>query len=258
MTIQFRSYIPYMVGLVVMFILLLLLIRGCSNSRQAIAENKDLKIKNDSLAAEVITIKTELLKNSQDYEIKLGVVNGQVELKDNQLAKTGDELDAANKRINTLVVNHHDISPSTDTSVTVVPNDYISECSGCFNELQNGQQLVKQYRSDMEQLKLTYLNKDKLQTNRINQQEQEKGKLAKSLNDCMTLSKSAQKAAAPHGQLFFSWNVLWNPWPSSAGLGLMYQSKYRVQYGLTWYYGRYGQMVQTQMNLPLSIKKRLF
>lgn len=241
-----------------LIILLFLLIKGCSNSRQAIAQNKELKIANDSLAAEVIRGKVEILKNKQDYDTQLQVANGQVELKDNQLAKTGYELDAANKRINILVAKHRDISPNTDTSITVVPNAYIEECSGCFNELQNGQQLVKKYRSDMDQLKSSYLNKDKLQTNRINQQEQEKRKLAKSLQDCMDINKAAQKLGAPRGQLYFSWGVQFGWLPQMAGIGLMYQNKHKLMYGAKSWFGKYGTMVEANMNMPLSFKKRLF
>jgi len=242
--------------LAAIIILLFTLIRGCNNSRQALALNKELQIKNDSLAAQVIIKKTENLKNKKEYDIQLEVVNGQVEIKDNQLARTETELDAANKRINVLLANHRDIKPSADTSITVVPNAYIEECSGCFNELQNGQQLVKKYRSDMDQLKLSYLNKDKLQTNRINQQEQEKSRLSKTLQDCIEISKKAQSALAPKGQLYFSWGVLWAPLPKMAGIGLMYQSKRKLQYGAKGYWGVYGTMIETQMNLPLSLRGR--
>lgn len=257
MTIQFHPSIKYIVLIVLLF-LIGLLIKGCHQNRQAIAFNKDLKIANDSLAAEVIKGKVELLENKRDYDIKLEVANGQVELKDNQLTKTGDELEAANKRINILLANHHDISPNPDTSVTTVPNAYIEECSGCFNELQNGQQLVKKYKSDVEQLQWSYTKKDILQSQRIAQQEQEKSNLVKSLQDCMDISKAAQKAGAPHGQLYFSWGVQFAPLPKMAAIGLLYQNKHKLIYGAKGWFGAYGTMVEANMNMPLSFKRKLF
>jgi hypothetical protein len=239
-------------------ILIFALIKGCSNNRQVIAVNQELKTKNDSLQKRITKDSIQFSDNKKEYKISLELANWQVEIRDNQLAKTSVELDAANKRINILLDKHKEITPDSDTSHTYVPNDFIVDCNGCFTELENGQKLVQQYRLDNEQLKFSLRVKDKLQTDRIGQQEQEKAKLSKSLQDCMEISKKAQNASAPKGQLYFSWDVLWNPWPSSAGVGLMYQTKYRVQYGATWYYGRYGQMIQTQMNLPLSIKRKMF
>jgi hypothetical protein len=239
-------------------ILVFTFIRGCNNSRQAIALNKELIIKNDSLAAQVIREKIINLENKKEYEIKLEVANGQVEIKENQVARTEADLNAANKRINILLAKHHDISPSDDTSITVVPNEFINDCNGCFTELENGQKLVQQYKIDNDQLKLSLRVKDKLQTDRIGQQEQEKAKLVKSLNDCMTLSKSAQKAAEPHGQLYFSWNVIWSPLPIGASIGLAYQNKHKLQYGLRGGYGTFGKYVETEMNLPLSLRRKRF
>lgn len=258
MTIQIRSSIPYIAALVVMFVLLLLLMKGCSNSRQAIAENNKLKIANDSLAAEIIQTKVELLKNKKDYDSQLEVVNGQLELKDNQLVKTGDELDEANKRINILLAKHKDITPSTDTSVTVVPNDFVIDCNGCFTELQNGQKLVQKYKSDVDQLQWAYAKKDIIQSQRISQQEQEKAKLTKTLQDCMEISKAAQRLGEPHGQLYFSWGVQFAPLPKMAGVGLLYQNKHKLIYGAKGWFGAYGTMVEANMNMPLSFKRKLF
>lgn len=239
-----------------LIILLFMLIRGCSNSQQVIAINEKLQIANDSLAAEVIHNKTEILKNQKEYETQLEVVNGQVELKDNQLARTEDELGAANKRINILLAKHKNILPDSDSSNTYVPNDFITDCNGCFTELANGQKLVHKYKSDIDQLNFEWNKKSILQTNRINQQEQEKANLTKTLKDCMEISKAAQKAGTPKGQLYFSWNVIWSPFPNAAAVGLLYQNKRKLQYGFRWGYGTFGQFVETEMNLPLSLKRK--
>lgn len=256
MTIRFRPYIKYIVGLAVIFILMFLLDKGCSISRQAILLSKELQTKNDSLTAKITIDSTTAIENKKEYETALDLANGQVEIKGNQIAKTETELDAANKRINTLIANHKDILPDSDTSSTYVPNEFITDCNGCFTELSNGQKLVQQYKSDNEQLKLSLHLKEKFQTDRIVQQDQEKIKLAKSLQDCMDISKAAQKALSPHGQLYFSWNVIWTPFPIAAGIGGIYQNKRKMQYGVKWLYGRYGQMIETEINLPLSLKRK--
>lgn len=237
-------------------ILLFLLIKGCSNSRQAIAVNKDLQAKNDSLIAKTVKDSIERTENKKGYETALDLLNGQVEIKDNQLARTETELNVANVRISFLLAKHKDILPNPDSTNTYVPNDFITDCNGCFTELSNGQKLVQQYKSDNDQLKLSLRIKEKLQTDRIAQQELEKGKIAKSLQDCMDISKSAIGSGKPKGQLYFSWNVIWSPLPIGASVGLLYQNKRKMQYGLRWGYGSYGQAVETEINLPLSFKKR--
>ena len=241
-----------------LIILLFLLIKGCSNSQQALTLNKELKIKNDSLASKVIREKTENLENKKEYDTKLEVVNGQVEIKNNQLARTEVDLDAANKRINTLIANHKTIVPDSDSSNTYVPNDFITDCNGCFTELSNGQKLVQQYKSDNEQLKLSLRIKEKLQTDRIAQQELEKEQLSRSLNNCMLVAKAALKTDKPKGQLYFSWGVQFAPLPKMAAVGLLYQNKHKLIYGAKGWFGVYGTMVEANMNMPLSFKKRLF
>lgn len=239
-----------------LIILLFMLVRGCNNSQQAVALNTKLKIANDSLAAEVVRNKTEIIKNQKEHDTQLEVANGQVELKENQLAKTEDELGAANKRINILIAKHKDITPNPDTSVTIVSNDFITDCNGCFTELANGQRIVQKYKTDIDQLNFEWHKKSIIQTNRINQQEQEKSNLTKTLHDCMEISKAAQKAGTPKGQLYFSWNVIWSPFPNAAAVGLLYQNKRKLQYGLRWGYGTFGQFVETEMNLPLSLNRK--
>jgi hypothetical protein len=236
-------------------ILVFALIKGCSNNRQAVSENKELKAKNKLLQAKIINDSTQFSEAEKGYSAKLEVANGQVEIKDNQLARTGIELDAANKRINALLSKYSPITPNTDTSHTLVPNEYINECAGCYEELQNGQQLVKKYRVDIDQLKLSYLNKGKLQENRINQLGVEKDTLFQRLTESKKINQEYENKFEPKGQLFFSWGILWAPFPKMAGVGLLYQTKRKVQYGAKGYWGVYGTMVETQMNMPLSLKR---
>lgn len=244
------------VSMVGVALLIFMLFRGCSNAKYAIKETNEFKTKNDSLIAKTKRDSIEFAVNKRDYEAALEVANGQLEIKDNQLERIDNELDVANIRISLLLAKHKEIEPNTDTSHTYVPNEFIVDCNGCFTELSNGQRLVQQYRADNEQLKLSLRIKEKLQTDRIAQQDQEKAKLDQSLQDSKGISNDAVNASVAKGQLYFSWGVLWSPFPKMAGVGLMYQTKYRVQYGVKGYWGTYGTMVETQMNLPLSLRRR--
>jgi len=250
------SPVLIIISIVGVALLIFMLFRGCGNAKYAFKESNELKTKNDSLIAKTKRDSVEFAANKRDYEVALEVANGQLEIKENQVERINNELDVANIRISLLLAKHKEITPDTDTSHTYVPNEFIVDCNGCFTELSNGQKLVQQYKSDNEQLKLSLRIKEKLQTDRIAQQDQEKSKLGQSLQDSKDISKDAVNASGVKGQLYFSWGVLWSPFPEMAGVGLMYQTKYKVQYGVKGYWGTHGTMVETQMNLPLSLRRR--
>ena len=174
----------------------------------------------------------------------------------NQTIATRYQLDSADKRITSLINKYTPIQPNQDTSVTLVPNPYIEECSQCFAELSNGQEKVKTYMAQIDNLNQSYQSKINLQQNRINQLDKQNTQLAGTLHDCIDASQRAEKKLAPHGQLFFSWNVLWLPLPKMAGIGLLYENKYKVQFGLRGVFGQYGNGVETEVNMPLSLKRK--
>lgn len=254
MTIKIHTALTVIITVGVL-ILLFSLIKGCANNRQAIAQSKELKIKNDSLEAKIFRDSIEAIENKKDHEIALELMNGQYDLVQNQKSAIENELAIAKDTIKRLVKKFKNWQYK-DTPSILVPTDFVVDCKDCFNRIESEVERADKYQILVARSDSICDIKSNQFKKRITQQEQEKIKLSKSLQDCMDISKAAQKAGTPKGQLYFSWNVIWSPFPNAAAVGLLYQNKHKLQYGLRWGYGTFGQFVETEMNLPLSFKKR--
>lgn len=231
-------------------------IRGCNQGHAAIAASGKWKKSNDSLIKVAKDLTQVISDTKKEYGDSLDFINGQLSLKNDQLITTKYSLDSADKRITSLLLRYKPIIPNSDTTDTTVPNGFITDCNDCFTELSNGQQKVKLYLSQLDSVKQVTSEKSWLQEKRIIQLSQQNTQLTGTLQDCLDVSKAAQKVLAPHGQLFFSWNVLWVPYlPTMAGMGLMYQNKYKLQIGVRGMFGRYGSGFETEVNMPLSLKR---
>ena len=236
--------------------IVLLMRNGCGQGKLTVAEAIQLKKDIKNLVQDTLRITKEKDSLKRIYEDSLDFVNGQWLLAKNQTVATRYQLDSADRRITELRARYQAVQPSTDTSVTVVPNGYINNCVDCFAELSNGQEKVKQYMAQIDNLNQSYQSKINLQQNRINQLDKQNTQLAGTLQDCISISQRAEKQLAPHGQFFFSWSVLWMPLPTMAGMGIMYQSKRKLQIGVRGMFGNYGSGFETEVNMPLSFKRR--
>lgn len=256
MTLKIKPWKIY-ATLIALGILLFASIRGCHQGQASVAVAEKWHRSTDSLSNVTKILKVTIDSTKKSYQDSLDFVNGQLALRNNQLVSTKYSLDSADQRITVLLNKYQPIQANVDTNVTLVPNPYIEECSQCFAELSNGQQKVKLYLSQLDSVKQVTQNKLNLQQNRINQLDQQNAQLSGTLQDCLEVSKAAEKKLAPQGQLFFSWSVLWVPYlPTMAGIGLMYQNKYRLQIGLRGMFGRYGNGFETEVNMPLSLKRK--
>lgn len=257
MTIQIKQPWKVYAVLIALGIILFASIRGCHQGQASVAVAEKWHRSTDSLSNVTKILKVVIDSTKKSYQDSLDFVNGQLALKNNQLVYTKYSLDSADQRITILINKYKDIQPATDTSVTTVPNEYVNECHDCFTELKGGQAKVKLYLSQLDSVKQVTQTKLNLQQNRINQLNQQNTQLAGTLQDCLEVSKAAEKKLAPHGQLFFSWSVLWVPYiPTMAGVGLMYQNKYKLQIGVRGMFGRYGNGFETEVNMPLSLKRK--
>lgn len=251
MTIKISPYLITLI-LVVTGLLILGVIKGCNNSQTELAANKTLADINARLKSD--SIKSDSL--AKEYQLQIELQNGQIALWENRFWANQDSLDAANGRVNTLIANHNalikQISIPADTSNVYVPGEYVNDCEGCFNELNRSRYLVLAYKISADSLTLALKNKNKTDSFQLKSVTDQTLMLRNYLNKTMAVAKEEQ----PKGSLYVSWGVFWNPLPSAAGMGFMYQNKYKVGYALRWYYGRYGNMMETELNLPLSLKKR--
>lgn len=255
MTIKIHSWLIFAV-LIGAGILIFACIRGCNQGQQAVAESIQWKQENTKLVHDTARLAQERDSLKRIYQDSLEFVNGQWLLAKNQTVATRYQLDSADKRITELRARYQAVIPNKDTSVTTVSNDYIANCADCFAELSNGQEKVKTYIAQIDNLNQSYQSKINLQQSRINQLDKQNTQLAGTLHDCIDASQRAEKKLSPHGQLFFSWNVLWLPLPKMAGVGFMYENNRKVQFGLRGMFGQYGNGVETEVNMPLSLKRK--
>lgn len=248
---------PTVKGIILFVIILIafLLIRGCQYAKNKAAENVALHEALDSLVIQQEGERAVSQENRKNYDASLEYANGIIELRNNQVATRESELHAANDRITALLNRHIQLSPSTDTSVTVAPNEYIQDCESCFQELATKQQLIKLYVEENKELDSAHLSKETIQDARISQISDENKRLSATLNDCLSLAKSQLKTLQPRRKVLFSMASIWTPIPKAVGAGFLYQDKRGRQFGLKGYVSEWGTLGETEINLPLSFKR---
>jgi hypothetical protein len=235
------------------------MIRGCDNNKAALAENPILKQQNDSLRKKNIADSAEWAEKEKGYNTALDLVNGQLELKDNQISAKDDSLNDALVRINTLINEHHAIKVSpTDTNTISVPAPYVWNCEGCYKELQAGRDLVFRYKAEKDNLEQTYRSKISLQENRINELGQQNKVLQSSLTNEFSIAKTEEEKYAPRRIVYLSLSTLtWNGvLPKAVGAGLIYQDKHKRQVEIKAYGSNIGPIYETGIAVPLSLNRR--
>ena len=247
LTINKWLIVAILVGVVV---LVFALVRGCQNGKKLASINIDYDGKISQLKKNAI----EDLKQLTAYRDTMQFLDGQLSLSKNKELFLNEDLGKANDRISILLKKHVPIKPSSDTSMTWAPNEFINECAECFHELKNGQQLVKKYKAEKENQEQICIEKLNVKDNRINHLEKANKEVTSSYMALIDITKDANTRRR---MLYFSYGILWSAYvPKMGGMGLMYQDKRLRQYGVKAYFGAYKPMLETQVNMPLSFKKR--
>lgn len=244
---------PIYVILILIGILIVALYKGCDNSKKHKATTIDLTGRINSLNDDNI----RLAKEKEDLKLSVQVQEGQLEISDNKLLSLTENLEKANDRIATLLKKHVPIKPSSDSSTTLVPNEFINQCSECFSELESGQRLVTQYRAEkdnQEQIfKSQLATKDKL----IKAIEKSNVVLAESYKELLDSTDLMQNKLEQRRTLFFKLGALAinQPMPNGIGAGLMYQDKRKRIFSIGYYVTEYKTVYQAEVAFPLSLRK---
>ena len=240
--------VAVLVGVV---ILVVALTRGCQNEKKLASVNIDYEGQISRLKKNAI----EDHKQLSAYKDTMQLLDGQLALSKNKELFLNEDLGKANDRISILLKKHVPIKPSLDsTSFTLVDNTFINECADCFKELGSGQQLVKKYKAEKENQEQICIEKLNVKDNRINHLEKANKEVTSSYMALIDITKDANTRRR---MLYFSYGILWSAYvPKMGGMGLMYQDKRLRQYGVKAYFGAYKPMLETQVNMPLSFKKR--
>lgn len=248
---------PWLATLVMAGILVLLfaLFRGCKQSKLEVAAKEQAQHIADSALVLVGNYGNYTDSIKKDFQDSLDFERGQRELIIAQKERTEDSLDKVLKENKELIAQHK-LAKYADTSAVVVPNGYVTECEDCFTKLDNTTNLVGRYKNDLNKLQDNWDKQNALYQKQFKKQDLERLGFLVKIQSLAKEAKDATDKLKPHGRLYLSWGVMWSPWPVAAGGGFMYQTKYNLQYGLKWYYGNQGHIVETSMHFPLSIRIR--
>lgn len=248
---------PLLAALLITGILFLVfaLIRGCNQSKLQVSKFNKIDSLNNALLGEIAKNKRVSDSTTQDYQDSLEFVKGQYTLVKEQETRTSAELQDVTKA-NKILIAKHKLAEYTDTSAVTVPGEFVAECNECFGSLEKTTGLVERYKNDINNLQSNWDKQSQLYQKRFKELDAEKLGFYNKINILAKAQQEAIDKLKPHGQLYFSWGVLFGPLPKMTGIGFVYQTKYKIQYGLKGYFGVYGSMVEGQMNLPLSLKHK--
>lgn len=261
MTIRFHPVVIIALLIGVAFLIYALL-RGCSNSRAALAGGKHL----DSVIVKLRQDSVNAAYNAHEYETRLELLEGQIALWQNIAFTKNDSLMAANTRVIELITKHKPQKPNLDTTITTVPNEYVQDCEGCFTELSKDRDLVLRYRSSADSLWVAYAQKNNLNDGRILQLSNEVSNLQLTLKDAVAVGKRMESDNKPHWKLLFSVSTLWLPkinnttgstvLPNGAGIGFGYQDRYNRIVAGKYFTTEVGPVKQLDVYLPLSFRRK--
>ena len=249
---------PVLAGaiLIGLFFLIFSFVKGCKNSKSVVAENAVLRDSINQLSKEYLALQKVNKENLDNYHHSLEYANGLVDLRDNQLQASRADLVAANLRADDLQRRYNSIQPDDDTTHTMVPNEFIEDCSECFDALDNQTKASRILLNKYDSAQSAHRAKESLQQSRINQQQEENRLLSGTLSDCLEAAKRQGDLLEPRGKLYVSMSVLWAPLPSAIGVGLSYQDKRGRMYGAKVYASEWGTIYESGLYFPLSLKKR--
>jgi hypothetical protein len=234
-------------------ILMVALFKGCRQNKLEVAAREKTQHIADSALSALKAYKAASDSSAKDFQDTLELTTGQLALAKEQNARLGSELQDAladNKKL----IDKHRLAEYTDTTATIVPREYISDCEDCFVKLENTTQKANRFQNDLNNLQDKWDKQNQIYLKRFKQLDAEKLGFYNKINALAKEAKDASDKLKPHGRLYLSWEVLFGPWPKMAGGGFMYQTKYNLMYEANWLYGNQGHMVEASIKFPLSIK----
>lgn len=242
--------------LLVFLILAFALLKGCQNSKNQIAliaikdsaiVNLQQRIADDSLTSR---------ENEKDYKVSLEYANGIIALRENQRDATEVRLLATTTEYEDYRKKHQHIRPSIDTSATLVPNEFVIDAQDCFEKREEQRQIIKLYVQEVHDLDSAQAKKDSLNSKRIVQLEGERDGYKKNADSAINIAKTSLEILKPRGKVLLSLGALWVRVPSGIGGGFIYQDKKSRQFGLKVYGSNWGTLYQSELNFPLSFRRK--
>lgn len=238
--------------LILLGLLIVALYKGCDNAKN----NKEIDLSERIKKLESDSINEA--HNKEVYQQTIEFQDGQLALSNNKIASLTIGLDSANDRIASLLKRHKPVLPDADTSVTTVPNVFINDCTECFTELENGQKLVLRYKAEKDNQESIFKTQLKTKDNRIQSLELVNTGVAKSYKSLIDSVDKLKANMEFRRTLYFKLGALAinQPFPNSAGAGLIYQDKMKRMFAVGYYISPFGSIYSTDIAFPLSLKRK--
>lgn len=252
MNIQLSKWviIPIVIGLC---ILAFALLKGCQKSKEDKAKIQKLMDLTDSFAVVSERAVSGWAASKQAYEDTLEFERGQRMLAEAQKERTEDELNKANSE-NQKLIKKYKSQDYRDTATEIVPHEFVDDCRDCFTRLEITDNLTLKYKKEVKEWTSKFNQETKRLLWRIDGITEERDNYHRRVDSLTKKQEKAVSAIRQKGRLYLSWGVLWSPWPTGAGGGLMYQTPRNVIFGLKGYYGAGKTTVETTINFPLSLR----
>lgn len=248
-----RKYNWVIFGLLILLgLLIAALYRGCGNAKNS---------KEIDLSQRIKKLEADSINDARDKEVYQQTIefqDGQLTLSNNKVASLAIGLDSANDRITALLRRHKPVIASTDTSITTVPNAFIADCSSCFIELENGQKLVLRYKAEKDNQESIFKGQINTKDSRIKSLEIVNRGVAQSYRSLIDTVDKLKAKMEFRRTLYFKLGALAinQPFPNSAGAGLIYQDKMKRMFGVGYYISPFGSIYSADIAFPLSLKRK--
>lgn len=236
-------------------ILIFALFRGCKQAKSDAKHIDTLMGLTDSFKVNADRAIAGWELSNKKYQDSLEFVKGQYALVKDQELRTSIELQDVTEA-NKVLIKKHKLGQYIDTASVTVPSEFITQCSECFGSLEKTNGLVERYKTDVNNLQSNWDKQSQLYQKRFKELDIDKLGFYNKINILAKAQQAAIDKLKPHGRLYLTWGVLWNYWPTAAGAGLMYQNKRNLIFGMTWYYGRDGATIETNIHFPLSLRRK--
>lgn len=237
------------IAIVLAIIFAIIFIKSCKRSAD---QSNAISI----LKAKVAADSVEHANNRKEFDSTIISIRTSLFVANAMRTMVEDSLDDANKRIDKLLAKHKPIKVDNDTGTTICPNEYIQECTECFEELPFYRNLANSFRLRVYVEDSIHKKQDSAYQKRIKQLGIEKSGIMLSLNDC--LNSKSERQPDVTGILFAHISALRvnNLIPVAFGGGFSYQDKKLHQYGFNIYNSVQGNIYMIEASAPIIKFKR--
>lgn len=251
---------PIIKGIILagLILLLFLLYRGCQYYKHKVAANAALKSALDSIRVKQKNDSLVAVENLRNYNASLEFANGIITLRENKLYATETKLLATTIDRDNYKKKYESVKPDTDTSVTMVPNEFITDAHNCFDEVEEKNKLIKQYVQENRELDSAQKIIERLQDKRISELISERNAYRQNANDAIAIAAKTQKLSERRRKVFISLGAIGEKeqFIMGVGGGGFYMDKRERLFGGNAYGTNRGPYFTANIMMPLSFRRR--